>query len=358
MGKTGKNVIVYRNGKLPERLSQILANADENDLRILLTLMMSANDEGVVDTSVALDEALELDASEVNASLKFWRGAGFIASVRGSSSKSKDNEKNEEIKKDTKENKKEKISDTDTDSDKRTTLHKGGAIAHTSVVAYESAELAELLENRKTLTLFINEAQRVLGKTINYYDTSLLVGIIDQLGFDEEAVLAILAYAVRLKHATVRYAEKIALNFYDEGIVDSEAVIAKIEKIEASAETVSQIRSLFGMGSRGLSTSEKKLFTSWSEKLGYGIDVIRLAYDITIDSIHDPAPKYTNSILERWHSEGLRTAADIEEYIKSQKEMQTSGGHEKSYDIDEFFEASLKRSYEEFDKKYGTDDKI
>ena len=354
MGKTTKNVILYRNGKLPERLSEILGNADENDLRILLTLMMSANDEGVIDSSLSLDEILELDSSEVNASLKFWRGAGFIGSEKKTSVKAKNNQKEAEIKKDTKEN----VSEENNDPEKHTTAHKGGVISHTSIVAYESAELADILEKRKSLTLFINEAQRILGKTINYYDTSLLVGFIDQLGFDEEAVLAILAYSVRLKRGTVRYAEKIALNFYDEGIVDSEAVIAKIEKIEASAETVSQIRVLFGLGSRGLSTSEKKLFTSWSEKLGYGIDVIRLAYDITIDSIHDPAPKYTNSILERWYAEGLHTAADIEEYIKSQKEAQSNKvGYEKSYDIDEFFEASLKRSYEEFDKKYGTDDK-
>jgi DnaD/phage-associated family protein len=152
----------------------------------------------------------------------------------------------------------------------------------------------------------------------------------------------------------VRYAEKIALNFYDEGIIDTEAIVQKINMIEAAAETLTQIRALFGMGSRGLSTAEKKLFTSWSEKLGYGIDVIRLAYDITIDSIHEPAPKYTNTILERWHAEGLHTASDIEEYIKSQKQT-ASKGHEKSYDTDEFFEASLKRSFEEFDKKYGSE---
>ena len=355
MGRTAKTVILYRNGDIPERLSEILGNADENDLRILLTLMMAADEEGTVDAHTALEEILELDASEVNASLKFWRGAGFIGSAKASASrKNKGNKTEEDIKKNIEEE--NNTADSKSGKAAQTTAHKGGAVSHSSIMAYESAELAEILENRKSLTLFVNEAQRVLGKTINYYDTSLLVGIIDQLGFDEEAVLAILAYAVRLKHATVRYAEKIALNFYDEGIVDSEAVIERISKIEESAQTVTQIRALFGIGSRGLSTAEKKLFTSWSEKLGYGIDVIRLAYDITIDTIHEPAPKYTNTILERWYSEGLHTAADIEEYIRSQKAVQSSSkGHEKSYDVDDFFEASLKRSYEEFDKKYGTD---
>jgi DnaD/phage-associated family protein len=228
-------------------------------------------------------------------------------------------------------------------------------VLHSSVAVYDSSELADLLEKKRSLALFVNEAQRVLGKTLNYYDTSLLVGIVEQFGFEEEAVLAILAYAVRLKHATVRYAEKIAISFYDDGLTDAESVIDKINKLEASAETVSQIRSLLGMGTRSLSTTEKKLFTAWSEKLGFGIDVIRLAYDITIDRIHEPAPKYINGILESWYADGLRTLSDIEEYLKSQKGTGARGGLEKSYDTDEFFEAALRRSYEEFDRKYGTD---
>lgn len=345
MGKTTKNVILYRNGNLPDRLADILANADENDLRILVTLMMTADDDGCACSDSEISSLLELDRAEVNASLKFWRGAGFISS--GSvSQRSAETKKTEDKKKETKK---------DTERGKEAqSAHRTGAVAHTSIGMYESAELAMLLETRKSLALFINEAQRVLGKTLNNHDVGILVGIIEQLGFDEEAVLNILAYAVRLKHPQVRYAEKIAISFYDEGIIDTEAIVEKINHIEAAAETLTQIRSLFGLGSRGLSTAEKKLFTSWSEKLGYGIDVIRLAYDITIDTIHEPAPKYTNSILERWHAEGLHTASDIEEYIRSQK-ASTSKGHEKSYDTDEFFEASLKRSFEEFDKKYGSE---
>ena len=221
-------------------------------------------------------------------------------------------------------------------------------------MGYETAELADLLEKRSALASFVTEAQRVLGKTINYYDTSIVVGLVDQLGFDEEAVLAILAYAVRLKKATVRYAEKIALNLYDEGYTATEDVVSRIHTIEQTAESVSQIRSLFGMGSRALSSTEKKLFTKWIESYGFDMDVIRMAYDITIDAIHVPVPKYTGSILEKWHTEGLRTARDIEEFERTKKNASGKGDSLKSYDVDDFFEASLKRSYEEFDKDFDT----
>ena len=222
------------------------------------------------------------------------------------------------------------------------------------MVGYETAELADLLEKRSALASFVTEAQRVLGKTINYYDTSIVVGLVDQLGFDEEAVLAILAYAVRLKKATVRYAEKIALGLYDEGYTATEDVVERIHTLEQAAETVSQLRSLFGIGSRALSSTEKKLFAKWVDTYGFDMDVIRMAYDITIDAIHVPVPKYAGSILEKWHTEGLRTARDIEEFERARKDTTGKGEVKKSYDVDDFFEASLKRSYEEFDKDFDT----
>lgn len=333
MAKATKMTLAYRNGALPERLDEILASADENDLKILIALQMAADENGTLDPLPDLESLLGLERPEVDASLKFWRGAGMISGKAVAEKKKKEEKKTAEVSK-----------------PEAKTAHRNGAVAHRGVVAYGTTELADLLEQRRVLADFVTEAQRVLGKTINYYDTSIVVGLVDQLGFEEESVLAILAYAVRRGRATVRYAEKIALGLYDEGLTAADEVVSRIHALEQAAETVSQIRSLFGMGSRALSSTEKKLFAKWTEEFGFGMDVIRMAYDITIDAIHAPVPKYAGSILEKWYTEGLRTARDIEEFERAKKGATGKIGTAKSYDVDDFFEASLKRSYEEFDK--------
>ena len=54
-----------------------------------------------------------------------------------------------------------------------------------------------------------------------------------------------------------------------------------------------------------------------------------------------------NTILERWYTEGLRTADEVRRYLDRQASDKNGGTVAKSYDADDFFEAALKRSYEE-----------
>ena len=81
MAKTAKK-IKYRNSQLPEELGQILSNADENDLKILIALMMAADENGEIPEDFSVSRALGVDKSDVAASVKFWRGAGIIEGVK------------------------------------------------------------------------------------------------------------------------------------------------------------------------------------------------------------------------------------------------------------------------------------
>ena len=330
MGKTAKRTIKYRNASLPENLGEVLSNADENDLKILVTLMMAADENGEVADDFSVEDALGIDKASVDASLKFWRGAGVLGGARASAAKTKP----AEPKKD--EEKKPEIP----------TAHRDGAVEQSAgLVSYRSAELADLFEKRRVTAAFIDEAQRVFGKTFNSYDTGLVVGLVDQLGFEEEAVLSILAYVTRIGKKTLRYCEKVAISLYDDGYTRFQEVHDRIEVIERSSHTISKIKQLFGIGERSLSKTEKEIFERWTQKFGYDIDVIKCAYDIMIDRIQKPVPKYANTIIEKWYAEGLKTPEEIAEYESKNKE--TKAGEQKSYDLDGFFEAALQRSYED-----------
>ena len=157
----------------------------------------------------------------------------------------------------------------------------------------------------------------------------------------------------------------MAIGFYKDGYVTAADVSRHIDDIERSKETVFKVKKLYGAADRALSTSERNMFERWSQTFGYDIDVIKIAYDITIDAKHEAIPRSTNAILENWHKLGLRTPEEIRAHEEREKEKRQSvkqessatvakkdgnavkGGGDKSYDLDEFFEAALKRTFED-----------
>ena len=321
-----KKKINYINKNIPDNIADILANSDEQDLKILTLLLMAADECGEVDDNFSPDVLLGISKAELDASLKFWRGAGVIG------------------------NSKSARKGTD-DSTKKTsasvmTAHRDGVVESSGVDAYNSTELVTLLESRAVSACFIDEAQMVFGKTFNSYDTAIIVGLVDQYGFEEEAILVILAYVLRKGKRSVRYAEKIAISLYDDGITSAEDTVKKIAEMEASKEIISQIKKMYGFGSRALTNTEEALFTKWTRKYGYDIDAIRIAYDITVNAIQKPAPKYTDKIIEKWYSEGLRTVFEIEERENAKRADESAEKDpQKSYELDDFFSAAMNRSF-------------
>ena len=80
---------------------------------------------------------------------------------------------------------------------------------------------------------------------------------------------------------------------------------------------------------------------------GFDFDVITKAYEITVNATGKASIPYANAILEKWYSEGLKTVEQVEAYLSKAAEEKESAGQ--SFELDEFFNAAISRSYS--DKK-------
>jgi DnaD/phage-associated family protein len=216
----------------------------------------------------------------------------------------------------------------------------------TTLPRYTTEELVALLENRRELAALIDECTRVLGKVLSTHETSILLGIVDYLNVDSEYLLLLLAHCAKMGKKSVRYAEKLALSLYDEGVTTPDALQECLKQKEELQEIESKLRTLFGLSARALTTKERKMINTWLFTFHYGLDVITMAYEITVDAIGKSSLPYANSILERWNAAGLRTKEDIkqaEEERATAPKNPTSPGN--SFDTDDFFAAALKRSF-------------
>ena len=230
---------------------------------------------------------------------------------------------------------------------------------------YTTEELATLLESRAEVQALVNECQRVWGKMFNTSEVNIILGLVDYLELDPEYVLCLLAYYASDKQGeglkpSLRNVERRALELFDKDIQTVEALHHEIRRMEQFKSAESQLRTLFGMGGRALTPTEKKFFSAWLYDFGYGMDVIRMAYDVTVDAKGAPNLKYMNSVLANWHKDNLRTPAEVEAaQIKFREanapQKKANPEHPGStFDTEDFFAAAVRRNFgDDFDEGQG-----
>ena len=314
---------------IPESAIEALGRAGANDLKVLIALCAQ---NGAVDAK-KLSKAASCGEDEVRESLSFWRGTGVIEAIDGKeSAKANYTEEKEEDSGSAEENKAE---------EKVATPAKKLRGAD-ELPKYTSDQLADILEERQETAALIDECQRIMGKVFNLKEINVLMGLVDYLQLDCEYIMMLLTYCVSIGKKTLHYAEKLAFALYDEGITQGEQLAEELRRREASASAEGKIRSLFCIGERAFTTKEKKFISAWINDMGYSIEIIEKAYEVTADATGKGSFAYANSILERWNAAGLRTLSEIEESYKSGEGVSkpTTG----SFDTDSFFEAAVKRS--------------
>ncbi|MBE6599805.1 MAG: DnaD domain protein [Ruminococcaceae bacterium] len=300
---------------LPASAVGKLDRATKKDIKVLFCLGASPELLSLCEAdAAAAASACACTEAELAAALAFWRGAGVL--------ESSEEEPLTVPEKEEKHEKKTKLSRDD------------------ELPQYTTDELTELLEKRKDTAQLINECQNVVGKIFNTHEVNIVLGLEDYLGLDGLFILTLCDFCVSIGKKSLRYIEKKAFGLYDDGVTTIDALSKHIENARKIADLEWQIRNLFGMGDRELTTKEKKFIDKWVNAFGYDMDIIKKAYEITVDAIHEPSPAYANAVLERFNKEGLKTLADIEAAIA--EKLPGEG----SFDTDDFFEAALRRSME------------
>ena len=308
---------------VPKNAVDALARASETDVKVLLYLC--ANESKADEKKLA--KLLGCGESDVKASLSFWRGAGIVDLCGDDENADGESFKEEKISREDKHEEKK-------DREKSKKLHLPEELPR-----YSTDELANVLEGRSEAVALIDECQNIAGKVFNVKEISVLVGLLDYLGLEPDYIMMLLTYCVASGKKSLHYLEKAAFGFYDAGIITGDQLAEELRRRESADEAEGKIRGMFGVGERALTTKEKKFISSWINDLGYSIEIIGRAYEITADATGKGSFAYANSILERWNAAGLRTLEEIAaSYEKG--EVPTEG----SFDTDSFFEAAVRRS--------------
>lgn len=303
------NINDSKNIILPEKCLDMLDVADATDLKVLIYIA-STEDEFSAESA---SEFLGITVDEVNASVKFWRGASVLSADKGAAKPKK------------------------------------RIITEKRIMHLSTDEVSSLGESDRKYRSFIDIAQQSAGWIFNTSELSIVASLYANLKLSPEYILSLIGYFICKKEQNLRYLEKCAYSFVDEGITTPEALEEKLRTLEAYEGREGKVRSLFGLGARKLSAKEKGFITKWFDEYGASDELVALAYEKTVDSTGKASIPYANSILSAWHEKGIKTPLDVEKL--SGKAQKSSGNTPQSFNVEDVFNRAINRSYGGDDKK-------
>lgn len=173
--------------------------------------------------------------------------------------------------------------------------------------SYTADDISAFRQNEAIAELFFI-TERYLGRTLSATDINTILYLFDSLGFSPELIEYLVEYCVSKGHTSIRYIEKVALGWSDSGI-------HTVEEAKQAAGLHNQayfaVLKALGIKGRSLVPSETAFIEKWKSEYGFANELIAEACQRTIQAIHQPSFEYTDSILNSWCKNNIRSKEDI-----------------------------------------------
>lgn len=208
-------------------------------------------------------------------------------------------------------------------------------------VQYSAGEISKKSEQNPDFRFLLDTVPELLGRLLSPSECSTLLWLHEGAGLPADVILMLIEYCVSSGHTNMRYIEKAALTWADEGINTHERADSKIRELESRRSYEGQIRALMGVGDRAFTAAERQHLTRWSKEWSIPVDMVRQAYEICVNRTGKLSFSYINSILKSWHEKGIRTPEQAQREQSGRKDSKTS------YNVDEYVKLSMKRLMDE-----------
>lgn len=153
--------------------------------------------------------------------------------------------------------------------------------------------------------LFI--AEQYLKKTLSPSEIKSILFISDRLRFSEDLIDHLIQYCVDRGKKDLRYIEKVAINWAQEGITTPEQAAAHAHKYDKSTYDIMK-----ALGRSGTPTkAEIAYITRWTKEFGFAFDIISVACERTVLATDKHRFEYADSILSSWHKAGIHHRNEI-----------------------------------------------
>lgn len=173
--------------------------------------------------------------------------------------------------------------------------------------SYSPSQIKRLKDQEDIKELFFI-AEQYLSKTLTTTEMGTVLYFYKDLGFSTDLIEYLIEYCVANQHSSLRYMEKVALAWHEQGITT--VAEAKDTSVIRSRRTSVVSRS-FGIGDRNLTPIEMDFINRWYDEYAFDGVIIEEACKRTIMSMSKPNFSYADGILKKWKAANVHTLEDL-----------------------------------------------
>lgn len=208
----------------------------------------------------------------------------------------------------------EKNAGGQTDTDQTASISLAGVKTDASVSgeelikkSYSADDIKQFTEQEAVMELvFITE--QYLGRTLTATDLNAIFYFYDELKLSVELIEYLIEYCVSNRHTSIRYIEKVALAWAENGYQTVEQ--AKQANGQYN-QTYSAVMKAMGISGRNLVSTETAYIDKWKNEFGFSTELIQKACEKTVQTIHEPSFEYTDRILSNWKAGNISSLEDV-----------------------------------------------
>lgn len=196
-------------------------------------------------------------------------------------------------------------------------------------------QMTEVVARKKQSPAFsdlVDTASARLGRPLSNGDMETLLYLFDTAGLPAEVIMMVIMYAKSMDKNNMRYIEKVALDWADREIntmAKAEEYLCAMERRRDAFAHVQQLLSLDAAPKK----ADLDYAEQWVAQWQMPDALIEEAYRVCVENIQKFNSKYMHSILQGWHTDGVKTP---EEAVGKKKKTKRTAVKNSSLDVAEY----------------------
>lgn len=294
-------------------ITKYMASANATYVKVYLYGLAMCYEDASDVTNASIAEALDILETDVSKAWRYWKKVGLIRSEGKSGIIF------------------EPVGDSAHDSIPEPVIKKNAEKQNDQDAVKEPSmkEISDALKVDPKMKDTISMAEQILKKPLSRREITSLYNYMDWYQMSGELVLALLEYCVSIDKTSPSYIDKVALSWHEQGVGDLLTAGKIITHAEKEQRIIRRCKKIFGID-RAFSSTENKYILSWINDFSSGENLIKAAYERTVNNTGKLSFPYMNTILRSWHEKGIKTVSQIEE-----KEGKKPAAQKSSYELDD-----------------------